>query len=277
MGESVFINKAFTSAIQTYLQEKQNPNNPILFSFPIMVIRTLIAIYGELDIINPYRTNNENRMGGFDTNLTKFGFSQKSLKDFKESFQKYTDLTLNHQNANIYFLKIEKYLIDMFFFRKKASNMTQEQVQSFQTYLYLPTVNNEIMRQEIIQNNIPVGELFEYLKTQIYVSQHEFKLLPCKQDILIPEAYLALGYSLEMIAQLDEKTLSQLNNKILSFFKINSDDPNKIQRLQEAVIFHQRYGNVLSTGNGYVDMLLLISVIATIMMSLFAITVRVLG
>jgi len=39
-------------------------------------------------------------------------------------------------------------------------------------------------------------------------------------NTLLPEAYTTLGYTLEMISQLDEQTLGQLNNKILNFFKI---------------------------------------------------------
>ncbi len=277
MKESIFINQAFTTSIKTYIDNKETPENPILFSFPVMVIRTLIAIYGELDIINPYRTNNEDRMGGFDSNLTKFGFSNKLLKDFKISFQKYYETKNNNLKPNIYFLKIEKYLMDMFFYRQRAINMTNDQLIAFQAYLYLSNTKNAYMKQELEQNVTDIYELDTYYRSKLFEASHRFALLPYQKNILIPEAYTLLGYTLEMIAQLDNSTLEQLNNKILNFFKINPDDPEKMDRLREAIIYHQRYGAPISSGNGYVDMLLLLSVIATIMMTLFAITVRVLG
>ena len=66
-----------------------------------------------------------------------------------------------------------------------------------------------------------------------------------------------------MISQLDEQTLGQLNNKILNFFKIDPNEVEKNERLKEAISYYQRYGNSITTGNGYVDILLLMSVIVT--------------
>jgi len=277
MGEYIFINPTFTSAINMYMTYKQAGDNPVFSSFPVMVIRALIAIYGELDIINPFRTNNENRMGGFDTNITKFGFSNQSLQNFKESFQKYSEMKQIKQYPNIYFLKIEKHLIDMFCYRKKSVSITEAQIEEFKKLIYLSTNPNPIMQQELKQNVIDTLELDRYFQSKIFETNHDFKILPYKKNTLLPDAYLLLGYTLDTIAQMDENTLNQLNIKILNFFHIEPNEPNQNERLQEAITYYKRYGNALTSGNGYVDMLLLLSVIATIMMTLFAITVKVLG
>lgn len=274
MEGNIFINSAFTNAINLYIENKQSENNPAFSSFPVMVIRTLIYIYGELDIINPFRTNNENRMGGFDSNITKFGFPKKSLQKFKECFFKYNDAKTF---PNPYFLKIEKFLIDMFFYRKKALGATEEQINTFKNYIYLTTNQNQIMLQEYPKYTQNLQELDQYFICKAFESNHNFNFLPYKQNTLLPEAYTALGYSLDMISQLDESTLNQLNDKILNFFKIDPQSSDKMDRLKEAITYHQRYGHNITTGNGYVDMLLLLSIIATVMMTLFAITVRVLG
>ncbi|MCI8575399.1 MAG: hypothetical protein HFI09_02910 [Bacilli bacterium] len=274
MEGNIFINQAFTNAINLYLENKQSSESTTFSTFPVTVIRTLIFIYGELDIINPFRTNNEDRMGGFDSNITKFGFSKRSLTDFKDSFQKCFETNII---PNVYFLKVEKYLIDMFFYRKKAMGSTEEQISSFQTFLYLSTNQNESMKKEAAKYINSFQELDLYFNSKKFESNHNFVLLPYKENTLLPEAYTTLGYTLEMIAQLDDKTLSQLNNKILNFFKIDSNESEKNERLKEAISYYKRYGNSITTGNGYVDMLLLLSVIATVMMTLFAITVRVLG
>ena len=79
MEQNFFINEAFTIGIKNYL-EKNNSND-----FITNIIETLINIYGELDIINPYKTNTESGMGSFDENITKFGYSKENLSLFKQN------------------------------------------------------------------------------------------------------------------------------------------------------------------------------------------------
>ena len=49
-----FINEAFSKAINDYLESKDSKDGILYNSFLVVVIRMLIIIYGELDIINPY-------------------------------------------------------------------------------------------------------------------------------------------------------------------------------------------------------------------------------
>lgn len=277
MGDYIFINQAFTNAINEYLAMKQTPENPAFSSFSVVVIRTLITIYGELDIINPYRTKNEKRMGGFDENLTKFGLPKAKLQQLKEAFQNYEDAKNNQKSVNPYILMIEKILIDMFYYRKKLGTVSETEEHNFQSLLYQNSNSNQYMEKQFAQNPEYLYKIEQYYKSKMFELNHNFKLTPYKQNTLIPEAYTILGYTLESISQMDEKTLDQLNQQIFNFFKIDLNDNNKEERLKEAVSYYKQYGNSITTGNGYVDMLLLLSVIATIMMTLFVITVKVLG
>lgn len=277
MENNIFINQAFTNAIQLYITNKDKVENIEFSSFPVLVIRSLIAIYGELDIINPYRTNNENRMGGFNSNLTKFGFSKEELEKFKEEFQKYMDTKNQIQLSNQYIINIEKYLIDMYCCRKKNVNIKEEETENFKKNLYISTNSNPVIQKEIQQRNLNYKIIEQYFFSKLFELNHNFILTPYKKNTLFPEAYTVLGYTLDNIAQMNEKTLEQLNKQIYAFFKINYKDENSQERLKEAVNYYKQYGNSITTGNGYVDMLLLLSIIATIMMTLFAITVKVLG
>lgn len=277
MGENIFINQAFTDAINLYLSNKQTPENPVFSSFPVVVIRSLIVIYGELDIINPYRTNNEDRMGGFNANLTKFGFAKADLQKFKEEFQKYMIERQKSQNVDQHIIELEKKLIDMFCARRKALSMNEQEIENFQKLLCIPSNPNALIKQELINNPNNMKKIEQYYHNKTFEILHNFQLLPYKQNTLIPEAYTALGYTLDAIAQMDEQTLEKLNNQIYNFYKIDPNDPEKSKRLKEAVTYYKQYGNSLTSGNGYVDMLLLLSIIATVMMTLFAITVKVLG
>jgi len=277
MNEYIFINQAFTEAINMYISSKQTGNSSDFSSFLVIAIRSLIAIYGELDIINPYRTNNEDRMGGFDTNLTKFGFPKEKLQQFKADFQNYVNATNAQKFPNPYFINIQKNLMDMFGYKKKAVNISEEELQNFQKLLYI-TTNPNPMVQQIINKNTNTPQILDmFWQSRLFESNHDFQLKPYKRNTLLPEAYQVLGYTLDMIAQMDENTLEELNKQILSFFKIDMDDPKKLERLKEAVTYYQQYGSTITTGNGYVDMLMLLSIIATIMMTLFVITVKILG
>ena len=51
--------------------------------------------------------------------------------------------------------------------------------------------------------------------------------------------------------------------KVYHFFRIKDNDLNKRGRLDEAIRYYKKYGNTITSGNGYVDLLLLMSVIAT--------------
>lgn len=277
MKTDIFINQAFTDALNLYITNKQTEETQTFWAFSVVVIRSLIAIYGELDIINPYRANNENQMGGFDDNLMKFGFPKEKLQQFKADLQNYINACETGTFPNPYFYKIEALLIDMFFCKKKTVTITEEELQNFQSLLYTTQNQNQMIQQEITKNTNQPEHISRYWQSKWFEHNHDFQFMPYKQNTLLPEAYNILGYTLESIAQMDAQTLEQLNNQILSFFKIEVNDPNREERLREAVTYYKQYGSSITTGNGYVDMLLLLSMIATIMMTLFAITVKVLG
>ena len=61
---------------------------------------------------------------------------------------------------------------------------------------------------------------------------------------------------------------------LVLFFHVNPMEPNKAELLDKAVNYYKRYGNRVTTGNGYVDFLLFASILAT---AVFITTLFVLG
>ena len=84
--KSFFINEAFDKAINDYMISKDKPESVLYNSFLVVVIRMLINIYGELDIINPYRIKNEE---SFDNNLIKYGAKKESIVKLKQAMANY--------------------------------------------------------------------------------------------------------------------------------------------------------------------------------------------
>ena len=63
--------------------------------------------------------------------------------------------------------------------------------------------------------------------------------------------------------ELSDIDLKKVNDNVLNFFRINKEEPNKEDMLLKAISYYQKYGNRLTSGNGYVDMLLFLSVLVT--------------
>ena len=71
--DKVFINNAFTKACDCYLDSNDNVKGVMYNSFLVVVIRMLVSIYSELDIINPKVMGDEDLL---KENLCKFGYSK---------------------------------------------------------------------------------------------------------------------------------------------------------------------------------------------------------
>ena len=256
-----FINPVLSHAIEMYLKYKDHPEDPNFSEFTVMVVRTLVFIYGELDILNPYITHNEHMMGGFDSNITKYGFSIDALTDFKNQFLKFVEEQQKNIRPNSAFIKIQKYLIDMYSYKQKTMNLPIDQLMLFKKYLYIPENSEKIA--EINRYLINPQEIIGYLNSKIYETNHNFILEPVKRETLNTDAYILLGYNMNQINNLNDTDLKAVNEQIYRFFRVDSNSPNSKELLDKAVNYYKRYGNRITTGNGYVDFLLFASIAAT--------------
>lgn len=256
-----FINPVLSHAIEMYLKYKDHPEDPNFSEFTVMVVRTLVFIYGELDILNPYITHNEHMMGGFDSNITKYGFSIDALTDFKNQFLKFVEEQQKNIRPNSSFIKIQKYLIDMYSYKQKTMNLPIDQLMLFKKYLYIPENSEKIA--EINRYLINPQEIIGYLNSKIYETNHNFILEPVKRETLNTDAYILLGYNMNQINNLNDTDLKAVNEQIYRFFRVDSNSPNSKELLDKAVNYYKRYGNRITTGNGYVDFLLFASIAAT--------------
>lgn len=272
MGNTVFISPEFSLAIQNYLATKDQPLTGNL-SFPVIIIRTLVFIYGELDIINPYITKNENMLGGFDSNLTKYGINIQDINDFKIAFNNFFK-TQNIQNGvNNSFIKVEEYLIKMFFKKMKVMHLNNDDLQKFSSYICLSS--NAILKDYYTLYASGTNELEHFFKSQLFLIKHDFNLVKSKKNLLYLDAYVLLGYSKNQVMLMNDEELNKLNEQVYSFFRIPRKEVNKEDLLIKAVNYYKKYGNRLTTGNGYVDLLLLSSIIITTILVLIVVGFRV--
>lgn len=266
----VFVNEAFTKAIDDYLKNADNVQGIIYNSFLVVVVRMLVCIYSELDIVNPLVIGDEELLY---KNLTKFGYSRDSLNIFFSNLQLYYDISQrNQQNSqkekNLYFEFVQKDLIDMFIIKKVNFYLTEEEVKTFYDLLYTPFSKNPLrVSYNFLMctiNNTDVMEIDNYFKTQMRDNIKVIK--PQEKHYLNVKAYEILNYSMDDLNKMDSNELERVNHQVYDYFKIRENAINKEYLLEKAIEAIEREKNKVTSGNGYVDILLVMSVICTIIM-----------
>lgn len=259
----VFINKAFDITIKEYLKLQKESNEMIANSFSIAVLKMLASIYGEVDIINPYIIRNEK---SFQQNIMKFGYSLEGYESFIDNFLRYYELeeenkVLKTKIPNPYFVAVQKNLIDMFKVKRENYQVSEDDASVFFELLYTSKSKNPLKLSYNYLNAEDVLEVENYfLKEE---EKEEKSEPPKKSNVLNIEAYEILNYSLTDIANMDSESVDEVNKSVYSFFKIDEDEENKADLLNDAIENYKRYNARLTSGNGYVDILLVMGIVVT--------------
>ena len=257
MNQNIFINEDINEGILNYLNNVNGDN------FITIIIKTLISIYGELDIINPYKTNTENGMGSFDENIIKFGYSREDLSLFKQNVMNFY-LTKN-DIPNKYFNEIEKQLIDMYFCKIKSVNIKTDD--SFKSLIQFEGTNLNF------KYSTSKDELKRYFnfKNRMLNSNINYNIV--ENDTLNKEAYEILGYSYDNISSMNKEELFDINNKVFEYFNIDQSSEDKYIRLDQAIEYFKQFPKeTIKKENGYVEFLLLSGFIS---ISLLVVTIIV--
>ena len=268
----VFINEAFTKAINDYLNSVDNPKGIVYNSFLVVVIRLLIIIYSELDIVNPMVINDEELL---KNNLAKYGYSKNSLDIFFSDLQVYYDLEKDNENKiikikNPYFIEVQKELIDMFIAKKMNYNLKEKEVKDFYGLLYTPYSINPLQVSYNFLMADDVLEIDNYFKKQM--KENVKVVVPREKHYLNVKAYELLNYSMDQINNMDASEIDRVNHQVYDYFKIRENAINKEYLLDKAIEAIEREQNKVTSGNGYVDILLVMSIICTVIMVVGIIT-----
>ncbi len=264
--EHVFINEAFNQAINDYLKSVEQPKGVIYNSFLVIVIRMLIVLYSELDIVNPLVINDEDLL---KSNLTKYGFSKYQLDIFFSDLQVYYDIEKEQKDKivkkpNPYFISVQKLLIDMLIAKKLNFQLKEKEVQDFYNLLYTPYSPNPLQVSYNFLMAEDVLEIDRYFRQQMKENVKQVKTR--EKHYLNVKAYELLNYSMNDLYQMDANEVDKINSQVYDYFKIRENAINKEYLLDKAIEAIERENNKVTSGNGYVDILLVLSIICTIIM-----------
>ncbi len=262
-----FINEAFDKAINDYLISKDNIDSPLYESFLVVVIRMLINIYGELDILNPFYIKDEE---AFTDNLMKYGAKKENIDSLKRLVDGFYQIDKRNKNAvkseiNIYFIEVQKSLIDLFTLKRVNFGLTENESKEFFNLLYTPGTNSFLRISYNFKNAEDIYEVAEYYKESLK-EKEKTKEQEDKKNILGFDIYKLFNYSIADISKMSSKDVDKLNSEIYESFDINENAINKEYLLEEKMREIQMQQNPITTGNGYVDILLIMSVIVTSIM-----------
>lgn len=264
--EPYFINEAFDKAINDYMSSKDKKEGILYNSFLVVVIRMLINIYSELDIINPYQIKNEEIL---KSNLMKFGATKEEIKKLFELISNYYIIERRNSLAikreeNTYFIDVQKALIDLFTLKRLNYGLTDNESKDFFDLLYTPGTSNVLRQSYNYLNASDIYEVASYYQNKMsekpIVEKEEAKNL-LKFDI-----YKLFNVSIADISKMNSSDIDKLNKEIYKSFDISENAINKDYLLDEKLKEIKMQNSPITTGNGYVDILLIMSIIVTTIM-----------
>ncbi len=260
-----FVNEGFNKAISDYLASKNKPDGVVHNSILVVFIRLLINIYGELDIINPYQINDENAL---NNNLMKYGADLSNINKLKTLINEFYQLDIKNKNSKIkvennYFIDVQKCLIDLFTLKRVTYGVTETQQKIFFDLLYTPGASSALRISDNFKYASNVYEVAEYYKDKLSIKSKENNV---EKQLLGFDIYKQFNVSVADLSQMDASQIESLNKQIYNSFDIDTNAMNKEYLLQEKMKQIYRQNHPITTGNGYVDILLIMSVIATTIM-----------
>ena len=261
MENEIFVNEAVTYGINNILNNSNNDD------FLTKVISTLINIYGQLDIINPYKTKKES---SFDNNIIKFGYSRENLSLFKQNLQEF--YLTKENKPNKYFNQIEFQLIDMYYCKIKSVKQDTSDIESFKKNICFS--DSEINKIYSVKNN-EIDKYWSY-KNKLNNNKLEYDIL--ENNTLNKDAYSFIGYSYDNIKNMNEMELENINRRVFEYFKIDINREDRFLRLDQALEYYKDLPKPeeVKQENGYVEFILLTAFVA-ISILILAIVVGVLS
>jgi len=267
MKEKIFVNAAFDEAIKSYIANINDKDSLKYNSFMVITIRILALIYGKLDILNPYYLNNN---VAFFNNLAKYGMNRADLALFKEEFLNFYNFEKENDTKKIkiknpYFKIVLKYLVDMFVAKKNNAEVSIIEEEKFLELAYTTHTKNyyQISYRYLNIDDEMYIEKYYYSKLNEFEMTREMELSKTISTPLNLEALNYLGIGLSNLKDMTIGDIEKAQNEVYNYFEVDATSQTRDKDLEENMNYYKRYGKKIATGNGYVDILLLMSVIVT--------------
>lgn len=261
MKEDIFINIALDNAFKSFLSSVEDKDSILYNSFVVIAIRLLILIYGE-DILDLYKKKDS---VAFINYLSKYGMSKTDIALFKEEFLNFYNFEIENDKRKIkipnpYFLITLKYLIDMFITKKINVGVSFQDEEEFLDLAYTTHTKDfyRISYSYLMHNDALAIEKYYYSKLNELDVTRDLGATISENLNLKALEYVEVGLS--DLKDMNSKEINLAQNKAYDYFGVDYNSLTREDDLKDSLL-----GNLknVTTGNGYVDILLLMSVIFT--------------
>lgn len=246
---NLFINEFISTGMDDYFNSKDEN------VFESHIIECLCDIYGKDLLKSVYDSRDESK---FMEVLKSYGLSNSNYYSFlshtmnymKFKWENSVDSSIKSDTASI----VEADIISMFLYKCLVSDLSNEEIAHFENDL-LNDFNVIKLHFNTSLNPNKTRELWEKKKR---IMTESIELVEIKPTYLDSETYLKYGTKLEDVEKMDYRMVEQLNSYIKSRRELElANEPVEEEK-------KNRLSNiVLTSGNGFVDALMIISIIVT--------------
>ncbi len=252
--EKYFINPAIEYGIKSYMSYKENGEYERCYTFEMSVIKALTIIYGEKSILLPYRIDNER---AFECNLLMYDLKESEMLDFIKYLNQYYLFMRkykSHEKVAGLISEIERIIIDMIDKRSKRKSFTEEEILEFDT-IFNPSEGELKQLKALVKSND--GLIIKKWEDSKYgLTNTQLRIMAINPNLLDPNRYSRCGLDIKTVALLSSEEIDLINAKII-------EEENRVYDYEKKPLFKRRDKIVLTTGNGFVDKLMLLSIITT--------------
>lgn len=259
----IFVNNAITNGIKAYFGDDSASLEHI---FEMQVVKVLATIYNETDIINPYKLN---KAKSFKENLTSYGFSYNEVEEFLLLFNSYDKwLNSRRKDENEVLSRLFLLMMRMVVLKSRHVVISKEELSVYDEFF---TLSDSRVRRIAMMCKTDIDMIvkkWQEVKRRYILKQNQF-LSWVEPKLLAESMYVKYGVSLAEVKQLSNQAIEEINKQIL-----REENDSNVQggRKKEKPL-----QLVLTSGNGFVDMLVLLSIMFTEIMIGIIVTVTLMG
>ena len=201
--------------------------------------------------------------------MSRYGMNKSDVAVFKDEILNYYEFEIKNNRTEItkvnpYFLNILKYLIDMFALKRKITSVSFDEEEEFLKLIYTNHTDNEYMLaySKLMNNNPNFNEKYYYSKiNELDVTKEFNKTISMNLNL---EALNYVGVNLSNVNNLSNEELASAKSAAYKYFSVDSTKASRDEELASKVAALKKINEkTITSGNGYVDILLLMSVIVT--------------
>lgn len=241
------MNNEIELGIKSYLFKSQNPDSSITYYFEYAVIDFLIHMYGKINIINPYQLKSDESL---KNNLVIYGAPIEEINELFILLGEYSNwLKSKTKEKNDIVDKIFKILSNLVICKKESVTISEEELKYYEAFFNLKDNKLRAIVEMISESKDNIISLWPNIIKEKEVAK------PKEETVyLSKQKYEAYGIDIEEVESLPLDKVKALNAEILKRDKNdNSGGTTKDKPLKL----------VLSSGNGFVDALVLLSIMCT--------------